>query len=147
MKKIIVLAGAIVSALTLGVAPAAPAEAQSGNRITLRVCNNTGDTAQVAISYQPLGTNRFMNEGWFNVTPGQCRDLAETGNAYMYGYAEVEGSDTDVWQGDHPLCVAYPGPYDFYDTGSAYCESWQDVRNFVTLHADNWGVFTWNLNY
>lgn len=146
MKKTIVLGAALMSALAIGVAPPVPAEAQQ-NVIILRVCNNTRDTAQVAISYQPVNSGSFYNEGWYNVTPGQCRDLARTTNSYMYGYAEVLNSDDDVWQGDHPLCVAYPGPYDFWDNGSAYCESWQEVRNFVTLRANNWGVFTWNLNY
>lgn len=145
MRKIIVLTAAVTSALAIGVAPPVEVQAQS-NEIILRVCNNTGVTAQVAISYQPLGASIFRNEGWYNVNPGQCRDLARTSNAYMYGFAEVEGSDTDTWSGDHQLCVEYPGPYDYWDNGSAYCESWQETRGFVTMHADNWGVFTWNLN-
>lgn len=145
MKKTIVLAAAVATALTVGLAP--PTEARAQSVITLRVCNNTYETAQVAMSYQPVGTNTFYTEGWYNVTPGQCRDLATTTNAYMYGYAEVEGSDTEVWQGNHPLCVAFPGPFEFWDNGSTYCESWQEVRNFVTLHANSFGVFTWNLNY
>ena len=146
MRKTIVLGAAILSAMMLGVGPAAPAEAQS-IVITLRVCNNTNDTAQVAVSYQPVGSGAFYNEGWYNVLPGQCRDVAQTTNAYMYGYAEVQHSDTDVWQGNHDLCVAYPGPYAFWDNGSPYCDASQEVRGFVTLHADTWGVFTWNLNY
>ena len=146
MRNAIVLGAAFLSALAVGIVQPVEARAQS-NTITLRVCNNTSQTAQVAASYQPLGSGTFSNVGWFNVTPGQCRDLAQTTNAYMYGYAEVEGSDTDVWQGNHTLCVEYPGPYEFWDNGSAYCESWQETRGFVTLHADNWGVFTWNLNY
>lgn len=146
MRKLMVLGAAVLSSLAIGVAPPVPAEAQS-NVIILRVCNNTRDTAQVAMSYQPVGARTFRNEGWYNVSPGQCRDLAQTTNSYMYGYAEVINSDTEVWEGNHPLCVEYPGPYDFYDTGSTYCESWQDLRNFVTLHANQWGVFTWNLNY
>lgn len=131
----------------VSVAPAhAAGPPQSASTVTLRVCNNTRMTAQVAISYRPVGSQVFNNAGWYNVRPGQCQDLAETGNSYMYGYAEVEGSDEDVWQGDHPLCVAYPGPYEFADTGSAYCENWQEVRHFVTLHANSPGVFTWDLN-
>lgn len=143
MQKVLVLGAAILSSLTIG---AGPPSGGGGDVITLRVCNNTRVTAQVAISYQPVGSGTFINAGWFNVRPGQCRDLAETTNAYMYGYAEVEGSDVDVWQGNHPLCVEYPGPYEFWDNGSAYCESWQEVRNFETLHATSFGIFTWDLN-
>lgn len=146
MHKTVTLAAAAISALTLGLAPGATAQAQAGNIITLRVCNNTNSVAQVAVSYKPLGSNTFSNEGWFNVDPGQCEDLGETTNAYMYGYAEVDGSDTEVWQGSHPRCVEFPGPYEFWDTGSVYCEAHQEVRNFETLHAREWGVFTWNLD-
>jgi len=146
MRNIVVAAAVALSAFGVGVVPPAPAQAEQ-NTITLRVCNNTNQTAQVAVSYQPVGSGTFSSAGWFNVTPHQCRDVAQTTNAYMYGYAEVEGSDTDVWQGNHPLCVEYPGPFEFWDNGSAYCESWQETVNFVTLHAENWGVFTWNLDY
>lgn len=145
MPKALVVAASVISALTFGLGTPMQAQAQS-NRITLRVCNNTNDTAQVAISYQPVGSSTFRNGGWYNVAPRECRNLAETTNAYMYGYAEVEGSD-DAWQGTHSLCVEYPGPYDFWDNGSTYCESWQETRGFVTLHAEEWGPFTWNLNY
>lgn len=147
MRKILSLAAATVTALTLGVAPAATVQAQQGQSITIRVCNNTNEVAQVALSYKPLRAAQFYNEGWFNVNPRSCRDLAETGNSYIYGYAEVEGSDTEVWQGDHPRCVLFPGPYEFWDTGSTYCNPGEETRNFVTLYAANWGVFTWNLDY
>jgi len=143
----VVMAGALVAASLVSAAPVKASGPPSGSSvITLRVCNATQVMAQVAISYQPVGAGTFSNAGWYNVAPGQCRDLAQTTNAYMYGYAEVEGSDTDVWQGDHPLCVEYPGPYEFWDNGSAYCEGHQEVRNFVTMHAQNLGVFTWTLN-
>ena len=153
MRKLLSLASACALAASLGLAPTSVAYAQKGpgaaggNVITLRVCNNTRDTPQVAVSYKPVGSDTFFNEGWFNVRPFTCEDLATTTNSYMYGYAEVEGSDVDVWQGSHPRCVEYPGPYEFYDTGSSYCQTWQEVRNFETLYAADWGVFTWNLDY
>ena len=151
MRQPITLTAAVVAALTLlspvGSAAAGPVSSAQTQTITLRVCNNTDDIAQVAVSYKPLGSNTFYNEGWFNVGARQCENLAETSNAYMYGYAEVDGSDEDIWQGSHPRCVEYPGPYAFWDTASTYCETNQEVRNFETLHAENWGVFTWNLDY
>jgi len=145
MSRAFVIAASVISALTVGVGTPASAEAGAqSNLITLRVCNNTNFTALVAISYQPVGSGNFRNEGWYNVGPRECRNLAETTNAYMYVYAEAEGDDS-AWQGDHSLCVEYPGPYDFWESGSARCESWQEVRGFVTLHAEDWGPYTWNL--
>jgi hypothetical protein len=45
-----------------------------------------------------------------------------------------------------PLCVQYPGPYAFWSQGTTTCAAGQEVRNFVTMHAENFGVFTWNLD-
>jgi len=145
MNRIIWVAAFAVFAAVLGISATPPAEAQS-NVIIFRVCNNTGDTAQVAVSYKPVGGHTFFNEGWFNVRPYSCREIARTQNAYIYGYAEVMNSDDDVWQGNHPRCVEYPGPYEFWDTSSTYCGSHQELRDFVVMHASNWGTFTWNLD-
>lgn len=145
MRKVLVLGAAVMSVLLTGAGPPEGAGAQS-DRITLQVCNNTRVPALVAISYQPIGSGTFRGEGWYNVAPGQCRNLAETTNRYMYGYAEVDGSNTDSWSGDHMLCVEYPGPYSIWDNGMSYCESWQETQGFVTLRAESFGVFTWNLN-
>jgi uncharacterized membrane protein len=130
----------------------APAAAQkgpspgSGGEIVFRVCNNTNDRARVAVSYQPVGDAQFYNEGWYAVASRACQDLVTTSNAYIYAYAEVENDGSRYWTGDHPLCVQYPGPYAFWSTGSTYCEAGQEVRNFVVMHAEDWGVFTWTLD-
>lgn len=139
------------AALLLSWVPAAPAAAQKGpddtaQVITIRVCNNTNDAARVALSYQPVGRNQFYNEGWYGVPARGCLDLAQTENAYIYGYAEVENKGDIFWGGDHPLCVQYPGPYAFWTTGSQYCAEGQDSRSFVVMHAENWGVYTWSLD-
>jgi hypothetical protein len=41
--------------------------------------------------------------------------------------------------------VQYPGPYAFWTYG-AQCEAGQEVRNFVTMHAEDFGVYTWSLD-
>lgn len=137
-------------AMALAIVPATPAFAQKGPAtggeiITIRVCNNTNDNARVAVSYQGVGSNIFNNEGWFGVASRSCMDIRDTTNAFFYGYAEVENDGTRYWSGDFPLCVMYPGPYQFYTYGTQ-CEQGQEVRQFVTLHAENWGVYTWNLD-
>jgi uncharacterized membrane protein len=129
---------------------ASPAAAQKdggsgADQIVIRVCNNTPHNVRVALSYQPVGSDQFYNQGWFGVAASACQDLAATGNAYAYGYAEVENDGTRYWAGDHPLCVEYPGPYAFWTTTSEYCDGKQESRNFATMHATDWGVYTWTL--
>jgi len=138
-------------ALALAAAPA-PAFAQKGpasgggDQIVIRVCNNTNDNARVAVSYQPVGSNQFLNEGWFGVNAHACQDIATTSNAYFYGYAEVEGDGERYWNGDFPLCVQYPGPYEFWSVGHTSCDSRQVLQYFVQMHADTWGSYTWSLD-
>jgi uncharacterized membrane protein len=136
-----------VLAFVLGLAAAfapTPVLAKEG-LIKIRVCNNSNDVALVAISYIPVGESRFYNRGWFPYEPGECAILVGTDNATFYGYADADGTDR-YWGGDHSLCVEYPGPYNFYTGTSGYCETWQDVREFVVMKAKEPGVFTWNLN-
>lgn len=137
--------------LALSVVQAAPAAAQKGvasgpQDITIRVCNNTNDNARVALSYQPVGRGQFYNEGWYGVPSRSCQDLVHTDNAYIYAYAEVENDGERYWSGTHPLCVIYPGPYAFWSDNAVNCATGQELRNFVVLHAEEFGSFTWNLD-
>jgi uncharacterized membrane protein len=143
----------VLSVAYLGLAAGAPAPAlaqkapgEAGSEIVFRVCNNTNDPARVAVSYQPVGNNQFYNEGWYGVPSRSCQDIVRTGNAYIYGYAEVENDGSRYWAGDHPLCVQYPGPYAFWSTNSQYCGAGQELRNFVAMHVDEFGVYTWTLD-
>ncbi len=75
-----------------------------------------------------------------------CQDVANTSNGYFYAYAEVEGDSTRYWNGDVPLCVQYPGPYEFWSLGHTSCDSRQVLQYFVPLHSEQWGVYTWTLD-
>lgn len=131
---------------------AAPAFAQKGggagvaDAITIRVCNNTNDPANVSVSYQPVGQGQFYNQGWFAIAPHMCSDLAQTANSYFYAYAEVVNDGTRYWAGDFPLCVIYPGPFNFWSNNSSYCAAGQELRQFVQMQTTNFGVYTWNLD-
>jgi len=114
--------------------------------IQLRVCNRSGSNAMVAVSYIPVGEERFYNRGWFRVNAGECHDIVETGNSNFYFYADVEGDDSH-WGGSHKLCVEYPGPYNFYSTSSQYCGSNQEVRGFQPASMEEPGTFTWYLDH
>lgn len=138
----------------LVLAQAGPAAAQKGSTssqatssvVTVQVCNNTDNNARVALSYQPVGSNAFYNQGWYGVPSHTCQNLVDTDNGYIYAYAEVENDGTQYWAGDNGQCVSYPGPYAFWSNNTQYCDSGQEVRNFEVLHTTDFGVFTWNLN-
>lgn len=126
-----------------GMAPAAPARPAT---VDIRVCNESGRNASVAISYVEVGSGRFINRGWYVVNNGQCTAIVSTDNAnfYMYGDA-IDGSGRS-WSGNHALCVQYPGPYTFWSDGSNTCPSGYETRNFVVLRAEDVGTYTWTLD-
>lgn len=146
LMRIWQLAAVVFSVFAAVAFGASPAAAQGKPEIVIRVCNNSGYPANVAVSYQPVGSGRFYNEGWFGVSVGGCVDVGRTDNAYFYAYAEVINDGSRFWAGDHGLCVVYPGPYRFWSDNSQYCGSGQTLRNFVVLHANDFGVYTWTLN-
>jgi len=138
-------------AMGLGASPAAFAQKGGGGgggaqTITIRVCNNTNDPANVSVSYQPVNQSNFYNQGWFTVAPRACSDLAETTNGFFYAYGEVVNNGTRFWGGDFPLCVIYPGPFNFWSDNSSTCANGQELRNFVQTQTQSFGVYTWNLN-
>lgn len=114
--------------------------------VDLKVCNRSGRKASVAVSYIPVGETTFMNKGWFTVEVGACRILAVTDNANFYFYADALDGSNRSWQGNHDLCVAYPGPYSFYSDDEEECGSDQSLRAFVAVHTDQPGVYTWNMD-
>ena len=114
--------------------------------VDIQVCNRSGRDATVAVSYVEVGSGQFVNRGWYDVLNGACAQLVSTDNANFYVYADATDGSGRTWQGDHALCVQYPGPYTFWSTGSSACEQGQEMRNFVPIHADEPGPYTWNLD-
>lgn len=146
MKSIVI--AAVAAGLTL--AAPAPASAQKANSshtptVDLKVCNQSGRNATVAVSYVEVGTSRFINRGWFDVNNGSCIDLVSTDNANFYMYGDATDGSGRSWSGNHSLCVQYPGPYTFWSDGSDTCPSGYETRNFVVMHADEVGPYTWTL--
>lgn len=113
--------------------------------VDLRVCNESGRGATVAISYVEVGTSRFINRGWYEVNVGACVDLVSTDNANFYMYGDATDGSGRSWSGDHVLCVRYPGPYAFWSDGGDTCPSGYETRNFVSMHAEEVGPYTWTL--
>lgn len=123
---------------------AAPAPARAAT-VDIRVCNESGRNGTVAISYVEVGTGRFINRGWYEVANGACTELVSTDNANFYMYGDTLDGSGRSWSGNHALCVQYPGPYTFWSDGSDTCPSGYETRNFVVMHADDVGAYTWTL--
>ncbi|MDO9608667.1 MAG: DUF1036 domain-containing protein [Brevundimonas sp.] len=135
----------ILAAAPPAMAGPAPVSAPQAT-VELKVCNQSGRDATVAVSYVEVGSGRFINRGWYAVANGVCTDLVSTDNSNFYMYADATDGSGRSWSGNHALCVEYPGPYTFWSTGSEYCDDHQEVKNFVAMHADNPGDYTWTLD-
>ncbi|MBA3050402.1 MAG: DUF1036 domain-containing protein [Alphaproteobacteria bacterium] len=137
------LPGAAAAQSKPGMAPPAAAAPAT---VDVRVCNRSGRNGTVAISYVEVGTGRFINRGWYEVANGDCTALVSTDNANFYLYGDTLDGSGRTWSGNHALCVQYPGPYTFWSDGSDTCPSGYETRNFVVMHAEETGTYTWNLD-
>ncbi|OYX27530.1 MAG: hypothetical protein B7Z10_00055 [Rhodobacterales bacterium 32-66-7] len=122
-------------------------QAAAQSTVDISVCNRTANDALVAISFQPVGAKPtdWRNQGWFTVLSGDCNYIASTAVANFYLYAEVAGNQSVYWGGNYNLCVVYPGPYDYLSRGGN-CKRGQTAAPFVSLSADQFGPYTWNLD-
>ena len=144
--------GLAIAVVAASAAPAAQAQSKpgaynkGGSTVDLRVCNHSGRSATVAVSYVEVGQSRFTNRGWYDVADGACTELVSTDNSNFYFYADATDGSGRNWQGTHTLCVEYPGPYTFYSTGASECEYGQEVRSFTAFTANDVGPWTWTLD-
>lgn len=123
-----------------------PAPGSASPQLQIRVCNQSGRDASVAVSYVEVGRSGFANRGWYSVASGACNDIVRTTNSNFYLYADATDGSGRSWSGNFTLCVQYPGPYTFYSSGADRCASGQETRDFVALHTTEPGVYTWTLN-
>ena len=143
---IAVLAAASLSTLAPDIALAqVKPDKSTSSTVDIQVCNESGRNGTVAISYVEVGTNRFINRGWFEVADGACSFIVSTDNANFYMYGDTLDGSNRTWSGDHALCVQYPGPYTFWSDGSDTCPAGYEIRNFVPMHAEQTGTYTWTL--
>jgi uncharacterized membrane protein len=140
-------AAAWLAALAPAVATAQVKQNKTGAAtVDIQVCNESGRNGTVAISYVEVGTSRIINRGWFEVADGTCQNIVSTDNANFYMYGDTLDGSGRTWSGNHALCVQYPGPYTFWSDGSDTCPTGYEIRNFVVMHADTTGTYTWTLN-
>ena len=124
----------------------APPPVAASATVDVRVCNRSGRNGTVAISYVEIGTGRFINRGWYVVNNGACTELVSTDNANFYLYGDTLDGSGRTRAGNHALCVQYPGPYTLWSDGSDTCPAGFETRNFVVMHAEDTGTYTWNLD-
>lgn len=140
----------LVLALALAAAPVGgtPAFAQSdGRNLEIRVCNESGRDAAISIAYKEHGRSDWIVRGWFVAYNGQCITVANTYNLVFYMYGETHNDGDRYWGGSHDLCIQYPGPFAYYNSGNGgTCPDYQETKPFRTLEADRYGTYTWTLD-
>jgi uncharacterized membrane protein len=145
-----VLAASMAAAPGVGAAQGKPgmgaASPSPSATVDVEVCNRSGRNSTVAISYVEVGSGRFINRGWYEVVDGACTSLVSTDNANFYMYGDTLDGSGRTWSGDHALCVQYPGPYTFWSDGGDTCPAGYETRNFVVMHAEETGTYTWTLD-
>lgn len=149
MKSSVIAAFAAASLLALApaVGHAQIKQNKTGSAtVDIQVCNESGRDGTVAISYVEVGSGQFINRGWYEVAAGTCEAIVSTDNANFYMYGDTLDGSGRSWSGNHALCVQYPGPYTFWSDGGDTCPSGYEIRNFVVMHADDVGTFTWTLH-
>ncbi|MEU1373490.1 DUF1036 domain-containing protein [Streptomyces triculaminicus] len=77
----------------------------------LRLCNNYSTLTATAFIMRDLNCpDRWLKFGWYNLQPGECRDIytgcASAVNRFWYFHAEaIDGS---FWAGQFEYCVQDP---------------------------------------
>jgi uncharacterized membrane protein len=122
---------------------AAGAQAQTFN---FEVCNKSNVSASVAVSnLESVGASRFEVQGWWTVRAGDCESLGNFPQGWFYIYAEQTNTGQEVWEGDFPLCVEFPGPFDRINTAGTTCSA-DNLKQFTSeLVPSTTGTFTYTL--
>jgi uncharacterized membrane protein len=113
---------------------------------SLKVCNTSKVSASVAISnLVAVGDKRFEVQGWWTVASGDCDTLGTFPQGWFYIYAEQTNTGQEVWEGDFPLCVEFPGPFDRVNTAGTTCTA-DNLKQFTSeLVPSTTGTFTYTL--
>ena len=142
--------GSVLAAVLclLGVCGPEIARAQDMSQVfAVRVCNYSGVAVSLAMStmISPSDT-RYHVYGWYTLNQG-CFDLGYAPRPWLYFYAEEfsKGRSYKVWRGNFPLCVAYPGPFDWIHTRGLTCDA-DSLKDFTETRVDSdAGIFVLNL--
>jgi uncharacterized membrane protein len=115
---------------------------------TWQVCNQSGVRAAVAVTARVSPSDsRFQVQGWWVVDSGQCINMGNFPQGWVYIYAEQDGGGL-YWGGNTTqTCVRYPGPWTRIATANYTCRSDERLKGFDgTFIPDGTGTYTVTLN-
>jgi uncharacterized membrane protein len=129
--------------LALGMTFVGPSAAQPGT-FTLRVCNNTEDSAMLAIIHR-LGADdrRFVVKGWFNLEPG-CNEASGIPKGFFYFFAFVPGKEA-YWGGDRSNTCVGKGNFERMPTPNYNCKNGEVLMPFAEIEVTQ-DIHTLNLD-
>jgi uncharacterized membrane protein len=119
--------------------------AAHGQTFQFIICNYSGERIAAATSSpRSAGSSQFIREGWFLVNSGRCSTIGTFYSGYFYYYAESDESPGD-WGDGFPICVRYPGPFEYISSGGVTCST-RELKGFhERLMKPDVGTFTWTL--
>jgi uncharacterized membrane protein len=111
-----------------------------------RVCNKSAVNAAVAVSARVSPSDsRFQVQGWWAIAKGECANIGNFPQGWVYFYAEQDGGSGNVYWGGNTtqICVRYPGPFTRIATANYTCRSDERLRGFDgAFIPDNTGTYT-----
>jgi uncharacterized membrane protein len=117
--------------------------AQDGT-FMLRVCNNSTDTAMLAISHRiGVSDRRFVVKGWFKIEPG-CDETSGIPKGYFYFFAFVPGKEA-YWGGDRSNTCVGKGNFERMATPSYNCKNGEVLMPFAEIEVTQ-DIHTLNLD-
>jgi hypothetical protein len=121
-----------------GVVHPGSAAAQDVSEVVgLRACNAGGTAIALALSTAISPSDqRFHVFGWYTLRPG-CTDIGYFPRPWLYYYAEElnKGRSYKIWQGKFPICVGYPGPFDWVHATGISCNA-DELKQFTETKVD-----------
>lgn len=86
-----------------GAAVAAAVMISGAAEAGFRACNKSNETIYVAIGFKK--NNQWEAEGWWEIKRGDCTQLVNGPLQNRYYYVRAEGTDGNIWGGDHYFCT------------------------------------------
>jgi uncharacterized membrane protein len=103
-----------VAVLVMTVASVAltPAPAQA----SFKVCNEYDEKISSAVAYYSKEYGYAISEGWWTLSPGECKTALEGDIKVQYLYVYAENNDSSwTWSGDFKVCVNPNDPFTLYN--------------------------------
>jgi uncharacterized membrane protein len=120
-----------VAALALTTAALAlrPSPAQA----SFRVCNDHNEKISSAVAYYSADYGYAISEGWWSLTPGECKTALSGDLKVKYIYVYAENNDNSwAWSGDFKVCVNPTDPFTLYDAQNKCPFEFKDFRQVDT---------------